>query len=533
MILSVQGTGNSFVTYTYFVETTMKTLFIVALAIAGAGHLYGQSAYQTKQTTLSDVDLYISNYGILGNNTAKSSAGLIYPRGSQNQYLFGSGIWFGAKKRVNNTLTPLVALTYNPNSGYSWMTPGNSDDPYPLPNDMNIKYHVERSTEFTPDGLHIQNQMPPWSLWKTADAPTGVYVPTISERNSAVYPKGAAMVSDEMFHSRYHDNNLNRYEGGSTLRGQEGFPLGLQFDEKIFTWNKVPLRSSIIVQQSITNTSNDTLFDCHIGHVFDPDISTLNNAQGAQNDNIRPMNIDNLNGVYAWSSSNQGEQGKNFGYLAITHLETPAVNDDALRTVKSYTQPAPYSEQVGISAIRFFDIQTDPITNNDRYNFMSENKKDGEKLQADIRALLSTGAFTLLPGQTARVAYCITIVNPIKGNETTGSDEDFPAVRSAITENQQQYINGTVANIEDNNEQSTWTLAPNPAHNSVTVAGLLNNDIVRVQAISVLGEIFPVEYTVLSTESVQCSLAHLPQGYYTLLITASNQTYSMPLHSIK
>lgn len=512
----------------------MKTLLIAALAIAGAQQLYGQLVFSTKQTTLSDVDMHITNYGIVGNNVEKGTAGLIYPRGSQNQYLFGAGVWFGAKKRVNNALTPLVALTYNPNSGYSWMQPGNSDDPYPLPKDMITKYHLERSTEFSPDGLHKENQMPPWSLWKTDDAPTGMYVPTITERNSAVYPQGAAMISDEMFHSRYHDNNLYRYEGGSTLRGQEGFPLGLQFDEKIFTWNKIPLRTSIIVQQSITNTSADTLFDCHIGHVFDPDISILNNAKGAQNDNIRPMTIDNLNGVYAWSSSNQGEQGKNFGYLAITHLETPAVNNDALRTVKSYNRPAPYDEQIGTSAIRFFEITTDPITNTDRYSFMSENKKDSEKLNADIRALLGTGAFTLLPGQTARVAYCITIINPLNGKETTGSDDDFPAVRSAITDNRQQYMNSTLASIEENGKSGAWTLAPNPAQTSVQVqANGIGQNSISVQALSIVGNAIPVEYTALNESSLHCSIDHLPNGYYTLIIKTVETSYSLPLHIVR
>src|SRR5690606_28741424 len=57
--------------------------------------------FEVLRNNVSQIDFYSSNYGILFLDVRNGRAGGLYPRGSSNRYLFGGGIWFGAKKFVN------------------------------------------------------------------------------------------------------------------------------------------------------------------------------------------------------------------------------------------------------------------------------------------------------------------------------------------------------------------------------------------------------------------------------------------------
>lgn len=437
------------------------TILISTISISYMPEIYAQSLYDIKQTTLSDMEFYVANNGILSYNAQTMQNGLIYPRGSNNKYLFAAGTWFGTKKRVNDTLRDLVTITYNANTARSWMNPGNIGDPTPLPNEMVSKYNVERSTDYSFDGVHKSNQMPPWSLWKANELDgNGTYEPVTNDRNNTKYKNGIATISDEMFHTRYRDNDLNRYDGNMNILKSKGYPVGLQFDDKIYTWQKAPNNSSIIVLQTITNTSSDTLFDSYIGNVFDPDISI--NTGGVENDNVRKIKFGDNDGFYAWSDGNKGEVGNKFGYMAITHLETPAVNNDVIRSIKYSNQAAPLSEQIGTTSISFFSDSNSFQYDTDRYQLLSSSNKETKRLNQEIKVLMSTGPFTLLPGQTVRIAYCITIVLPANGAEPTDGDTDLPAIKDAVLNNKQNYLKKVLLSVQEKTETKNWAISPNP-----------------------------------------------------------------------
>jgi hypothetical protein len=86
---------------------------------------------------VSNIEFFSSNYGIFGLNVIGNQAGGIWPRGSNKAYIFGGGIWFGARKVARDTsgqiiktsegidsLRKMAVISYNPNSGASWMVPG-------------------------------------------------------------------------------------------------------------------------------------------------------------------------------------------------------------------------------------------------------------------------------------------------------------------------------------------------------------------------------------------------------------------------
>ncbi|MCX7936371.1 MAG: hypothetical protein N2971_01530, partial [Chlorobi bacterium] len=81
-----------------------------------------------RQNTVSRVRFMITNYGIFGLDVARNQGGGFWPRGSTNEYIFGGGIWFGAIKTKDGLPRKMSVISYNPNSGASWMTPGSIDD---------------------------------------------------------------------------------------------------------------------------------------------------------------------------------------------------------------------------------------------------------------------------------------------------------------------------------------------------------------------------------------------------------------------
>ena len=116
-------------------------LAIAAVVLAFGWHTATaqQPRFMVLRDSISDIDYYASNYGIFGLNVARNSQGFSYPRVNGKSYLFGSGLWFGTRKRYQDTLTTLVFSTYNPNSGASWATPGEYRDttnPAPLYNSL-------------------------------------------------------------------------------------------------------------------------------------------------------------------------------------------------------------------------------------------------------------------------------------------------------------------------------------------------------------------------------------------------------------
>ena len=53
------------------------------------------TSFRRQTNTLSNIDFYFTNKGVLFNDD--QVAGLHWPRGSSNAYVFGGGLWFATK----------------------------------------------------------------------------------------------------------------------------------------------------------------------------------------------------------------------------------------------------------------------------------------------------------------------------------------------------------------------------------------------------------------------------------------------------
>ncbi len=396
--------------------------------------------FDQQRNVVSNVDFQTTNYGIFGFNVSAQVGGTFWPRGSNNQYLFAGGAWFAALKRPpgSSELRKRVMVTYNPNSGQSWMVPGSIEDGAELSSegeDIN-KNRLYFSTDFNlADGTDLTNPtFPKWPVWDASASDTlrynnyyGYYINNPSDRTRTMYKKGPAFISQEDIFCVYKDTDLSRYEGGVLRRQAEGFPFGLQIEQMIYSWGFGDYADFVFLKYMFIHpkTYADTLFDCWMAGVMDVDIGLrTNSSNGAQNDRARFYSEeDSLNLAVQWSNADRGEANQGFGYLGFNFLESPAVDADGyLRTDKRQFNVA---EQLGMRTMRNWPIAVDPIENEDRYNFITSQQRDGDDQAGDRRLLMATGPFNMRPGDSARIVVGIILGATATGKDATGTTEDM------------------------------------------------------------------------------------------------------------
>jgi hypothetical protein len=390
--------------------------------------------YDLQKNTKSNFEFYHSNRGILGFNLKTGQAGGFWPRGSDNQYLFASGFWLGARKTdpLTGELNKMVLIGYNPNSGRNWISPGRIEESDTLLNDAN-RYRIYFSTDmFAENGVpKIESDGPNWPLWVTDPlrkyhygVPLYDYVFDENKRNLQNYPEGPLFISDEDLITVFKDTDLRLYEGGVAQRANMGYPLRMQFESHIYSWGQGDMHDVVIQYYVIENKSSETYKDCWFAGVYDPDIGvSANGIIGAKNDRVRYFEEEDLNLVVAWTDTSGGEGGHEFGYMGITVLQSPAVDANGfLRTDKLLFEP---KEQLGLVTFKSWRIEDDILADNERYDYISNKDIDIQQIAGDIRTILATGPFHLRPNDKARIAFALNFALPAKGGEADGTFEDI------------------------------------------------------------------------------------------------------------
>ena len=206
----------------------------------------------------------------MGGNTV--TGGLFWPRGSSNQYLYGSGFWFGAKKTLaDGTVREVCTYSYNPITGNSIFIPGKIEDGDTLFYDKAQKYRLYVSTDFnqqtgeaisSPDG-------PNWPLWisdTTLKCPFGtfqsVYESDENMRNVQAHHFGPEFVSNEEMYSVFKDTYYDEYMQEWNTIGQSFYqglyPLRLEVESRVYTFTSDDKKDVLILSYFLTNKSNDT-----------------------------------------------------------------------------------------------------------------------------------------------------------------------------------------------------------------------------------------------------------------------------------
>ncbi|MCB0710838.1 MAG: hypothetical protein KDD67_00760 [Ignavibacteriae bacterium] len=401
--------------------------------------------FENRTTQLSSIQTFVTNYGIIGLNPAPGNAGFVWPKGSGKAYMFGGGFWFGTKKQVSGTsaMKEYTVLGYNPNTGRSWFVPGPITQPYLnsgidttyegiLNNRLYISTDYRNGTGIPYDTHDVANGGSGWPVWHTQEKEEGGknhyfgdMIFPVGDRTLDNWPKGPVMISDQDMVAVYKDTDLSRYEIGEQEAMDEGYPIGLQVEQRLYSWGTGPLSDVLIIRYAFINVSNDTLFDSFFAPVYDVDIGA------AGNDRMRTVIVDpdedTLDLGVMWSESTGGDQG--YGYLGFDFIQSPAVYEDGekkgfIRNDKIYFRN---EEQLGLHSFRNWVIDIDPVTHEEKYPFISTEARDGDNGAGDKRMALSTGPFNMLPGDTAVIALGIVLANP-RGSTPSGEWEDMESL---------------------------------------------------------------------------------------------------------
>ncbi|MFH1050244.1 MAG: T9SS type A sorting domain-containing protein [bacterium] len=552
--------------------------------------------FDLQNNTKSNFQFPLTNYGILFLDVSQTRGGGFWPRGSQNQYIFSGGLWFGAKKFVLHDtgtiehptpfyhLDKLCEVTYNPNSGASWMVPGRIEDGDNIDLSDTSRYRTYFSTDMNSDGQPIDPiDGPNWTLWLTEEQTQrnlGSYIQDISLRNYTTYPMGPAYISDEDIFCTYKDTDLFFYEGGTAYRRNLGYPLGLQFEQTVFSWEDNEKKDMVIIYYKIKNSSQDTLFDCWIGPVYDTDLATLPNfIQGATNDLMRFYDEDeSLNMGITWSLMDKSEV--DMGYMSASMILTPSVyrcdraydtlvngkhhvfcamciEKDTI-TIPDYENPGstkdtsicvnelmfpreksgflrtdkkyyPVSQQLGMKTFLRWGILDDFVEDEARYNSLSLSKKDldiGEP--GDYRMMFSTGSFHLAPGETASCAVLINFAMPSLGADATGETDDLTDLVEKVKLGRSFFYNDMISKVQEREKQlgNSMLIYPNPASNKVFIKHGLTGDI-NISIYDILG-INVMKNVILSSSKdvIELNTENLNTGTYIICLSDNNNVIS-------
>ncbi len=375
--------------------------FLSSLVIVwmSALSVVGQSV-ENVLTVNSPVQMFQSNVGITGFDMQGQKAGIIWPRGSDNQFVFGIGLWLGAHVFVDeNTPHKLVAITFNPFTGTGWCEPRSA---------------VELDDDVT--------------------------------KNSTSY------------NTAFDDNNLDRYDHPAK-RNAEGYPLGLEFQQRLTVFSEGPFKDVAILHTSVRNNHpTRDLYNFIIGTVMDVDIGkTTSPQQAALRDRVEFVHGTDLLGIMKfWDDSTNTMW--NPGVLGVAFVDDKTWGGMGSAKVQSYVDFA-YVENI------------------ERYDAIATQALDAEVAPGDLIALCGKS-----PVERLRVGGSVSSTMVMMfGNENTAAN-DQAMIEMVKT------LRATVAVKDDVGSTSHTSIFPNPATAS-HVYLLSDADIDRLEVYTTFGQL--------------------------------------------
>ncbi|MCK4523947.1 hypothetical protein KAU15_03380 [candidate division WOR-3 bacterium] len=392
----------------------MKRFILLFLIISISISLLGN--WDMEWLDMNDLHLVVTNFGIIGHNVLTGEAGGYWPSCyPAENYVFGSGIWFGALMDTmisgpDTLRDTLVTAGYHPGSGAGEFVPGDASDAPAYSNPYEVVY---KST----------------SNWPPKDA-DGVIIfdSTLSMQDT---------------YCEYSDKDASHHFA------PENKPLGIQVNQFTYSWVGPLLEDIQFIRVTVKNDNPDfrDLTKCYFAYTADLDIG--NEAGSAANDIlgfIDTMTVDYAGAIDTLIQLNTGYQfqlGEEAGWShtpgipSIVYLSSPiATYDIDLYHDGSYI--IPMGDEIGMTSFNSFIIFSDPNTKQQRYqvmagyNHMTFDTLDPEAsyspfpdwgnnnpgypgqnmhpaLEEDQRFLMSCGPFDLPYGDSVSIVFAIAI----------------------------------------------------------------------------------------------------------------------------
>ncbi len=334
----------------------------------------------------NNLDMIVTNHGSYANDLVTGNAGLIYPKGSTKTAIYAAGPWIGAKVGGE---TRVAVGEYSQEFVPGPMAGGTfqADDP-------RFKcYKIERGNTTSADYLN----------WPVQDgAPV----------DSTGHP---LLLGDETIWSVYNDADPNAH---TNLAGGTA-PLGVEIQQTTFAYNRSGALGNIIfIKFKILNKGGNQLDSTYFSSWVDPDL-------GGYTDDFVGCDT-TLSLGYCYNSTNNDQM---YG------SSPPAVGFDFFRGPIVQVSPG-LADTLGMVSFNKYTNGTDPKSFEETYNFMKGLQADGTPLHVnddplqpittfqdsgdpvantgwldsnagDRRMMLSTGPFTMAPGDSQEIVVAL------------------------------------------------------------------------------------------------------------------------------
>lgn len=382
---------------------------ILLIAIIGFSRTAGTSQQyrneEIKIHNINQVEMCISNFGKFG-QTKNQEAGCWWPKGSNENYIFGAGTWFGTIVDGDT----LVTIGYGPHGAETEYVPGDEDMSKSDPNAVIFMYPT--------------NWPPPENGFSTVVPP---------QKNKSHQDSWCV----------YNDLDESAHIPGDTR------PIGLVVYQTVYAWNLSSTQDIIFIKFELRNVSGADLTDCYFGVCTDNDIG---NEAGTGNDIIsgivgqwyvidgESLWVDNLG--YQWQTESEPGWSNFPGTIGFDYLQSPwdlqpgqdkdndGIPDEYERDSSYYVNNLPDSlwdvdldgtpdwrdpseiPQLGMTAFKRFTLNLEPNRDNERYvTLAGYNFKTGvyEPFDTvppqpdDQRFLQCSGPFELMADSVATV----------------------------------------------------------------------------------------------------------------------------------
>lgn len=356
---------------------------------------------------INNISMVVKNTGSFAYDTESGGAGLEFPKGTGKTAVFAAGLWMGAL--VNGKVTVSVA-EYSDDYKPGQAVGGVPDDPTAAYNKV---YKLNRVYLDAAGNIDTAARDAVLADYNLGAVPHGAPVVTVQ-------PDGSLdILGDQMLWSVYNDFGKGVEANGASSNN----PLGVEIQQTTFAFSRQgPLGNTVFMRYKIINRSANTLTNAYVSQWSDPDLG------GATDDLVGSDTTLSVGFVY--NATNNDEQ---YG------AQAPSVGYDFLQG------PRVGSTVLGLASFNAYPNGGGPQDSTETYNYMKGLNGDGTPLidpttgqptpfnvsgdpvagtgfldsaPSDRRLMLSSGPFTMAPGDSQEVVVGIVIA---QGTSKTAS----------------------------------------------------------------------------------------------------------------
>ncbi|MCP4290429.1 MAG: hypothetical protein GY780_01170 [bacterium] len=355
---------------------------------------------------MGQLHVNFTNHGLIGSLYNASlpfshAPSAQWPGGSGNEYLWGGGLWVGA--RVGGELTVSTGLfphEFRPGSG--------------LHDTMYEAIEGRKERPHSAPGINGRRLPHPNADDDNDQSIDEDRLNGLDDDNDGQIDEDFGQIGDQMFVCTFQDDlPLIRELYPNHL------PIGLTVVQRAATWSN-PLHSNIVALDfEITNTSGQTRDDIYLGFYADFDVesredfSDPNDLAGFFDGGVRGEDgsFYRINLAYALDAADSNPLPGCIGLMTLHHT-THFRGDRAPRhlTVNSFQIFTSHGQS---------NQNGEPEIDQDRYYYMSRNQHDAnlrEDQKNDVRVLVSSGPFNdLRPGKTLEYELALVVGYGLQG----------------------------------------------------------------------------------------------------------------------